>query len=166
MPAFEDIEAAEYDEPLEVLLEWLDTPNILAEAAVGSELPNLRVAMEKPPSHRHADAPYSTPSGLSNMMPQHDLADLRDEHDPGQESSFCDLMAHAQYISSLHHQLINTTMDPSDQARYIESLAAALLEYSIPEVWEDAKNMGKRNAGPLLGIMQDVRPVHDRGPLC
>jgi hypothetical protein len=145
MPAFEDIAAADYDEPPEVVREWLETSTSLPEAADGP--PDL--ALEEPLSHTHTDMHDSAPNRPFVMQPQHD------PHD--------DLMAHAQYISSLHHGLANAATDPLDQARYIEGLAAALLEFSIPEVWEDVKDMGKRNAGPLLTIMQNVRLVYDRG---
>jgi hypothetical protein len=160
MPAFEDIAASDYDEPPEVLLEWLETSASLPEAAAGP----ASIGLEELPPHRHTDIHRSTSSGLMVMKPQHETVDLQDEHDPENEFGFDNLMAHAQYISSLHHGLVNAAKDPSAQDQYIEGLAAALLEFSIPEVWKDLnmQDMGRHNAEPLLSIMQNVCLVYNR----
>jgi hypothetical protein len=165
MPAFEDIAAAEYDESPEVLLEWLEASTSVPEAADGP--PNT--AAQDPLSHVHLDMPHPTSSGPSLIQNQADIVDQHNQHNqhnPDNGSRFRDLMFHARYISSLHHGLVQAAKDPSNQALYIEWLAAALLELSIPEVWEDVKDIGKDNAGPLLSIMQDVCPTCNRGTTC
>jgi hypothetical protein len=162
MPAFEDIAAADYDESPEVLLEWLETSTSLPEAA--DALPDT--AAQDPLSHTHLDMHYTAPSGPFVVHNQHETVDVQNQHDSDDESRFRDLMAHAQNISSLHRSLVNAAKDPSNQVRYIEWLAAALLELSIPEVWEDVKDIRKDNAGPLLSIMQNVRPICDQGAIC
>jgi hypothetical protein len=162
MPAFEDIAAADYDEPPEVLLEWLETSTSFPEAT--DDPPDT--AAQDPLSHSHLDILHTTPSGPSVIQNQHDTGDVQNQHDSDDESRFRDLMAHTQYISFLHHGLVNAAKDPSCQARYIEGLAAALLEFSTLDTWEIVKEIGKHNAGPLLSIMQNVRPSCDLGAIC
>jgi hypothetical protein len=162
MPAFEDIAAAEYDESPEVLLEWLETSTSLPEAA---DSPPDPAALDLV-SHAHLDMPHPTPSGPLLMQNQPDIVDQHNQHIPDNGSRFSDLMVHAQYISSLHHGLVHAAKDPSNQTRHIEWLAAALLELSVPEVWEDVKDIGNHNARPLLSIMQNVRPTCDQGAIC
>jgi hypothetical protein len=123
-------------------------------------------AAQDPLSHSHLDMLHTTPSGPSVIQNQHDTGDVQNQHDSDDESRFRDLMAHTQYISFLHHGLVNAAKDPSCQARYIEGLAAALLEFSTLDTWEIVKEIGKHNAGPLLSIMQNVRPSYDLGAIC
>jgi hypothetical protein len=162
MPVFEDIAAADYDESPEVLLEWLEASTGLSEGTDGP--PDS--AAQDPLSHAHLDKPHTTSSGPSLMQNQPDIIDQHNQHNPDNGSRFRDLMVHARYISSLHHGLVQAAKDPSNQVRYIEWLAAALLELSIPEVWEDVKDIGKDNAGPLLSIMQNVRSTCNRIAIC
>jgi hypothetical protein len=162
MPVFEDIAAADYDESPEVLLEWLETPTGLPEGTDGP--PDS--AAQDPLSHTRLDMPHTMPSVPSAIHNQLDIVSPQNRHDLHNDSRFRDLMVHAQYIMSLHNKLVNASKDPLNQTQYIEWLAAALLELSIPEAWEDVKDIGKDNAGPLLSIMQNVCPTCNRGAIC
>jgi hypothetical protein len=160
MPAFEDIAAADYDERSKDLLDWLDTSTIIEAAGAPHG------ALAEHPAHTHTAHLYAPSEPSIMMQPRRDIVHMQDHDDLNNECSSRDIIAHGQYIMSLHHGLVSAIRESPDQARYIERLAAALLEFSIPEVWEDVEDIGKHNAEPLLNIMQNVRPVYDRSGIC
>jgi hypothetical protein len=140
MTVFEDIVEANYEEPTEEVLEWLD----------GSE--------DSTP-HDHDNATHVVPPEDSTLpllfSPHHDLDTDRQVPSTDTAGSYEDLAKHCSYISSLHNELLNLD-DPQKRAHCVETLAGALLEFSLPDVWKVAKDIGELNAPQLLYIMQSV----------
>jgi hypothetical protein len=153
MSAFEVIAEADYDEPLEDLLDWLDKSTNIPKA---TDSPIEIVRNDSPKHPSHDDTHPFTSSGPSVMQTRDDSFDIQNQVDPNQFGSR-GLAAHCQYISYLYHGLLNATNDTSAQTPYVEGIAAALLEFSTPEMSSVVKDIGNDTACSLLDVIQQVR---------
>jgi hypothetical protein len=142
MPAFAEIAAADYEETPEDLIAWLD--------ACRNNAPGDDVGLQSAEESHSSTVPHSADLDEPNVA-----ACNVGEPVIQAESPMQDLRAHCSYISYLHSNLVISD-EPLKETQCIEALAAALLEFSIPEIWVKMNQMGKENARTLVSIIQNV----------
>jgi hypothetical protein len=142
MPAFDDIAAADYEETSENLIAWLD--------ACQNDASEDDVTLQNTEESHSSTLPHTADQGEPD-------AAAANVDDPVIQalSPMQDLRAHCLYISHLHTNLV-ISEDPLKKAQCIETLAAALLEFSIPEIWAKINQMGEGDARSLVFIIHDV----------
>jgi hypothetical protein len=142
MTVFEEIVEADYEEPTKDVLEWLDE----SEKSASHDDNAIQAALQED---------SSPPLLFGHHRNPHHLAADRHMPNTNATGSYEDLAKRCNHILSLHNELLNPE-NPLKRSRCIEALACALLEFSLPDVWEVAKDIGEHNAPLLLYIMQSV----------